>query len=161
YALRSVWTLPGAAPYAGALRYLRVGSWDAFVEARSHWLTPTLNHVYADISGDIGWIMSGAVPARREWDGLLPVAGDGSRDWAGFMPASPHRRLHKPRRGGVATASEMNLPDGLTHAVHRPGFEWCDPARYEAIARVLDEDAPHGLADSRRLQTSFASVTAE
>lgn len=161
YALRSIWSLPGSAPYLGALRTMRATSWAEFVEARSHWLTPTVNHVYADVSGDIGWIMSGWVPVRRAWDGLLPVAGDGSREWDGFMPQEAHPRIHNPERGWVATANEMNLPSDFDHATWRPGFEWCDPARYQAIARVLDADGPHDLRESCLLQTSFASVTAE
>jgi len=161
YAIRTIWSVPGAAPYVGALRYLRVTSWDEFVEARNHWLTPPVNHVYADISGAIGWIMSGWVPMRREWDGLLPVAGDGTREWDGFMPADVHPRIKNPASGWVATANEMNLPDGFDYATYRPGFEWCDPTRYQAIARDLMRDVPHSLEASRRLQTSFASPTAE
>ncbi|WP_274631378.1 penicillin acylase family protein [Arvimicrobium flavum] len=161
YVLRSIWSQPGSAPYFGALRYIRATSWDEFVEARSHWLTPTVNHVYADVSGDIGWIMSGHVPTRRDWDGLLPVAGDGSREWDGFMPADAHPSIHNPARGWVATANEMNLPEDFDYATWRPGFEWCDPTRYQAIARELEKGKRHGLGDSQALQTSFASITAE
>lgn len=161
YALRSVWSEPGSAPYYGALRCLDVQSWSGFVEARAHWLTPTVNHVYADTSGDIGWIVSGEVPLRREWDGLLPVAGDGSREWDGFMPAEAHARIHNPASGWVATANEMNLPKDFDYATYRPGFEWCDPVRYQAIARELDKPVPHSLQDSIAIQTSFASPTAE
>ncbi|MCB1469393.1 MAG: penicillin acylase family protein [Rhizobiaceae bacterium] len=161
YALRSIWSAAGSAPYMGALRYLKVSSWDDFVAARANWLTPTVNHVYADAAGSIGWIMSGFVPVRPQWDGLLPVPGDGSREWAGYMPPEAHARIHNPKRGWVATANEMNLPPDFDYRTYKPGFEWCDPARYDAIARELNKATPHSLDDSRDLQTSFASPTAE
>lgn len=160
YAVRSIWTEPGAAPYFGALRYLRAASWDEFVEARSHWRTPPVNHVYADTAGDIGWVMSGFVPARPSWDGLLPVPGDGSHEWAGFMPAEAHPRIHNPASGWVATANEMNLPADFDNSIHKVGFEWCDPSRYRVIARGLEAERLHSLDDSLRLQTSFHSDTA-
>ncbi|MCY0150412.1 penicillin acylase family protein [Hoeflea sp. G2-23] len=161
YAMRSIWSEPGSAPYLGALRYQKVDNWDDFVEARSHWRTPTLNHVYADTSGDIGWIMSGFVPVRAEWDGLMPVPGDGSREWRGFMAPSDHPKTFNPECGWVATANEMNLPADFDYRRHKSGFEWCDPCRYEAIARKLDESGTHSIKDSISLQTSFASPTAE
>ncbi|TCR67379.1 penicillin acylase family protein [Bosea sp. BK604] len=160
YALRSIWSEPGSAPYMSALRYQAVESWDAFVEARSHWLTPPVNHVFANIKGEIGWIMSGFVPVRANWDGLHPVAGDGSHEWAGFMKAEAHPRIYNPASGWVATANEMNLPEGFDHATHKVGFDWCDPARYRIIAEELRQEKPHSLAGSRRLQTSFASEPA-
>lgn len=160
YALRSIWSEPGSAPYMSALRYQAVESWDAFVEARSHWLTPPVNHVFANIKGEIGWIMSGFVPVRPNWDGLHPVAGDGSHEWAGFMKPGAHPRIYNPASGWVATANEMNLPAEFDHATHKVGFDWCDPARYRVIAEELRQEKPHNLAGSRRLQTSFASEPA-
>ncbi|WP_210250103.1 penicillin acylase family protein [Microvirga aerophila] len=160
YAVRSIWSEPGAAPYLGALRYLRTTSWNDFVEARAHWRTPPVNHVYADTAGDIGWIMSGSVPVRPNWDGLLPVAGDGTYEWRGFMQADVHPRIHNPECGWVATANEMNLPPDFNHATHKVGFEWCDPSRYRVIADQLRQNSAHTLEDSQRLQTSFVSDSA-
>lgn len=157
YALRSIWSEPGSAPYLSALRYQSAGSWGDFVAARSHWLTPPVNHVFANIHGEIGWIMSGFVPIRPTWDGLLPVNGDGSREWAGFMPPEAHPRIYNPESGWVASANEMNLPAGFDIAAHKVGFDWCDPSRYRVIAETLRQDASHTLADSQRLQTSFVS----
>ncbi|RDJ26819.1 penicillin acylase family protein [Bosea caraganae] len=157
YALRSIWSEPGSAPYLSALRYQAAESWDDFVAARSHWLTPPVNHVFANIHGEIGWIMSGFVPVRPNWDGLHPVAGDGSHEWAGFMKPEAHPRIYNPEAGWVATANEMNLPEGFDVAAHKVGFDWCDSSRYRVIAEELRQEKQHGLADSRRLQTSFVS----
>lgn len=161
YAMRSIWSEPGSAPYLGALRHQKVESWDGFVEARSHWRTPTLNHVYADVSGNIGWIMSGFVPVRDAWDGLMPAAGDGSCEWDGFMSPDDHPRSLNPACGWIASANEMNLPDDFDQPHHKTGFEWCDPCRYNVIARALESSRQHDIADSVALQASVASPTAE
>lgn len=161
YALRSIWSAPGSAPYVGALRYLKAKTWEEFVAACSHWMTPTLNHLFANTAGEIGWIMSGRIPHRANWDGLLPVAGDGSHEWADYMPAEAHPRIHNPTCGWVATANEMNLPPDFDYQTHKPGFEWCDPGRYQAIARELNRPEKHTLSDSQALQTSFACINAE
>ncbi|HQZ11351.1 MAG TPA: penicillin acylase family protein [Devosia sp.] len=160
YAIRSIWSETGSAPYLQALRYQRVDNWASFVEARSHWKSPPVNHVYADTHGDIGWVMSGWIPVRPTFDGLLPVVGDGRAEWDGFMPAEAHPRLHNPEQGFVATANEMNLPADFDYRRYKPGFEWCDPSRYRVIAEQLQRDPSHSLADSCRLQTSVISDTA-
>ena len=48
-------------------------------------------------AGNIGWIAGGLTPTAPNWDGLLPVPGDGRYEWAGFrvgeeLPASATRR---------------------------------------------------------------------
>jgi penicillin amidase len=156
YAIRSIWSEPGAAPYCASFRYLNAASWGDFVEARGHWKSPPVNHVYADTTGDIGWIMSGSVPIRNEWDGLLPAAGDGSREWSGFMPADEHPRILNPQAGWVATANEMNLPSDFDYRKYKVGFEWPDRSRYSVIADYLRRSEPHRLEDSQRLQTDFS-----
>ena len=50
-----------------------------------NWGAPTENQVYADTSGNIGWVPGGLTPIRPNWDGLLPVPGDGRYEWAGFL----------------------------------------------------------------------------
>lgn len=161
WALRSIWSEPGAAAYFASLRYMGAGSWQEFVEARSHWLTPSVNHVYADTSGDIGWIMSGAVPHRPGRDGLVPLPGDGSEDWQGWLPEAEKPRLYNPKQGWIATANEQNLPPDFDVARHKTNFEWADSSRYDAIARELAKDAQHSVEASCHLQTSFANPAAE
>ena len=155
YAIRSIWSEPGSAPYLCSLRYMRAETWGDFVAARAHWKSPTMNHVYADTHGDIGWIMSGHIPVRPNWDGLLPVPGDGSHEWAGFAAPEVQPRIVNPSSGWVATANEMNLPADFDNAQHKFGFEWCDPSRYRVIAEALEGQAKHRLEDSVALQTSF------
>jgi len=152
FALRTVWSEPGAAAYLGSLAYLGATSPEAFGQALRHWSAPSVNQLYADVTGRIAWFMAGKAPVRPVHDGLLPVPGDGRYDWAGFHDpgALPHRI--DPPEGYLATANEMNLPADFPAETRKVGFEWAEPWRARRIQVVLDGQSRHSLADSRALQ---------
>ncbi|MCJ2119713.1 penicillin acylase family protein [Methylobacterium sp. J-001] len=152
FALRTVWSEPGAAAYLGSLAYLGATSPEAFGQALRHWSAPSVNQLYADVTGRIAWFMAGKAPVRPAHDGLLPVPGDGRYDWAGFHDpgALPHRI--DPPEGYLATANEMNLPADFPAKTRKVGFEWAEPWRARRIQVLLDGQSRHSLADSRALQ---------
>ena len=159
-AVRTVWSDPGSAPYAKSLAAMRSKS---FAEFRGHmegWGVPAANLVYADTAGDIGWTTAGFSPVRPNWDGLLPVPGDGRYEWAGWFPQDRLPMVLNPGKGWFATANEMNLPEGWDQSVDRIGYEWMEPSRAERIAEVLAQSAPHTLTDSAALQCDVLSIPA-
>jgi penicillin G amidase len=160
YALRSVWWEPGSAAYLRSLDSMRATSLEAFRAAIHGWGAPSTNHVYADTTGTIAWIPAGFSPVRPNWNGLLPVPGDGRFEWRGFLdPAIMPERVN-PAEGFVATANEMNLPAGWDHEAARLGHEWTDRSRATRIHEALAAVAVHDLADSRALQTDVSSTPA-
>jgi penicillin amidase len=152
FAMRTVWNLPGASGYFGSSRMWRAKSWADFKSGQEAWGTPPLNLVFADTSGDIGWSAAGLTPIRPNWDGLLPVPGDGRYEWAGMMPESQLPALHNPPRGFVATANQMNLPPDYP-AARTTSYEWADRSRITRIEEVLAATPKATLADSMALQT--------
>jgi penicillin amidase len=160
FAVRAAWLEPGMAPYLGSVDYMRVEDWDNFLAAMKRWGTPGENQVYADVRGNIGWKPAGLVPRRPNWDGLLPVPGDGRYEWDGFLDADELPAEFNPPRGWVASANEMNLPEDHPHEEKKVGFEWYSPYRYGRIAEVLRENPDFGLEDSVKLQTDYLSVPA-
>ncbi|MDE2199179.1 MAG: penicillin acylase family protein, partial [Rhodospirillales bacterium] len=160
FALRSVWFEPGASAYFTSLAYLGVESPEAFAATLRNWSTPSVNQVYADVKGNIAWFAAGAAPVRPNWDGLLPVPGDGRYEWAGFHRFDELPKSVNPPRGFVATANEMNLPSDFAYDRVKLGFEWAERSRTTRIHEVLDGQNRHGLADSMRLQTDDLSVPA-
>jgi penicillin amidase len=156
-ALRAAWLEPGMAPYLASLELQRVRDWDGFLAALNRWGLPGENLVYADTAGTIGWKPAGRVPVRRNWDGLLPVPGDGRYEWAGWLDGDALPVESNPERGWVASANQMNLPPGYRHAV---GYEWAAPYRYARIAEALDARARWSIDDAARLQTDYVSTPA-
>lgn len=157
WAVRTVWTAPGTAAYLASLNYIIATSWDEFVAAMDGWGAPSANQVYADVDGNIGWIGAGHVPVRPNWDGLMPVPGDGRYEWDGFLAKSEHPRLYNPSRGWVASANQMNHPEGYPH---QTCFEWSDGARYARVSEGLEEKRKFSIEDTKALQTDFANVSA-
>ena len=161
FAVRAAWLEPGTAPYLGSVDYMRAENWDGFLAAMNHWGTPGENLVYADVRGNIGWKPAGLIPRRPNWDGLLPVPGDGRYEWDEFLDADELPAEFNPPRGWVASANEMNLPVGYPHEEKRVSFEWYAPYRYQRIVEVLRENPDFGLEDSVKLQTDYLSVPAQ
>ncbi|MCJ2091788.1 penicillin acylase family protein [Methylobacterium sp. J-072] len=160
FALRTVWSEPGAAAYLGSLAYLGATSPEAFGQALRHWSAPSVNQLYADVTGRIAWFMAGKAPVRPAHDGLLPVPGDGRYDWAGFHDPDALPRRIDPPEGYLATANEMNLPPDFPAETRKVGFEWAEPWRARRIRAVLDGQSRHSLADSRALQGDDVSEPA-
>lgn len=170
FAVRTVWTDPGTNAYFGGIGYMRAENLDEFEAAMEGdltdemrgWGAPPENQVAADVDGNIGWFPGGRTPVRPNWDGLLPVPGDGSYEWDGYLHQSNLPREINPDRGWVATANQYNLPE--EYPVDDPpiGFDgWAPPYRYDRIAEVLAEvskETPHSLDDSADLQTDFLSI---
>jgi len=150
FAMRTVWNLPGASGYFGSSRLWRAKSWADFKGGQEAWGTPPLNLVFADTGGDIGWSAAGLTPVRPNWDGLLPVPGDGRYEWAGLLPEARLPASHNPPEGFFATANEMNLPAGYRPAT---SYEWADRSRITRVKEVLASLPKATLADSMALQT--------
>ena len=160
FSVRSVWFEPGTSAYFASISYMRAGNWKEFVDGLSRWGAPGENQVYADRSGHIGWKPCGFSPVRRNWDGLLPVPGDGRYEWDGFLDAAKLPVSRDPDRGWIATANAENLPRGYPYKRRKVGFEWAAPFRLRRIQQVLRRERNGTLGDSRRLQVDHRSVQA-
>jgi len=159
WSLRTVWSEPGTGAYLGGLTTMRARSFAEFREGLRRFATPSLNHVYGDASGAIGWQPAGMTPRRAPGhDGLTPVSGDGVADvWQGFHPLDDLPSIDNPAEGWVRSANEFNIPAGFDHEAVRIGHEWLEAGRARRIAEVLAGDAAHDVAASQALQTDTLS----
>jgi len=160
YALRAAWLEPGMAPYFGSIDYMRARDWDAFRAALRRWGAPGENQVYADVAGHIGWIPAGMTPIRPNWDGLLPVPGDGRYEWAGFRDRDELPSELDPARGYVVTANENNIPPDHPAMAKGIGYEWSDDARARRLKALLESKDRFSVEDSERMQNDTVSTTA-
>jgi penicillin G amidase len=158
FAIRSVWFEPGAAAYLASLGSMRARTFEEFRTAMRRWGAPSVNQVYADTQGTIAWLPVGFMPVRPNWDGLLPMPGDGRFEWAGVLDPDLLPRIVNPPKGFFATANEMNLPPDWDHAKHPVAYEWTDRARATRIHESLEARRPQSVASSCALQTDPVSV---
>ena len=157
YAVRSVWFEPGAAPYLKSIDSMRTKNVDDFRQAVRGWGVPSVNLVYADVSGTTAWAPVGFAPIRENWDGLLPVPGDGTYEWQGLLDNEELPRIVNPAKGFFATANEMNLPNDYAHPI---GYEWVDRARADRIDEVLNSKHKISVEDCCLLQNDPVSIPA-
>ncbi len=158
FALRSIWNEPGTAAYFASLWMPQVRNWQQFLATRGRWRTPPLNLVYADTDGNIGWAAGAGVPVRPNWDGLLPVPGDGRYEWNGLLRGDQLPSVLNPAKGWFATANEMNLPAGYPAEERKVSFEWANRSRIDRIESVLGATPKVSVADSMALQTDSHNV---
>ncbi len=160
FALRTVWMDAGMAPYMASLSIMRSTSYVEYSDALARWGCPSVNHIYADTSNTIARKPSGATPVRSNWDGLLPVPGDGRYEWGGYLPPQAGPYAINPTHGFVATANAMNVPDDWSRSNPAIGYEWLDSSRHDTLHRELSRSEPISLADCVRLQCSTFSPIA-
>ena len=161
FAVRSAWLEPGTETYLGALGYLHAHSLADYEAAIARWGAPSLNHLFADTEGNIAWLAGGFVPRRPNWDGLLPVPGDGRYEWRGHWPRADLPRSVNPARGFLTTSNELNLPAGYPYGTVKPGFEWSSPWRHRRIESELARLRQVSIDDSLRLQNDRVSLPAQ
>lgn len=160
FAVRTGWMAAGMAPYFGSIGYMRAQNFEQFRRAMRQWGAPAENQVYADTAGNIGWVAGGLAPIRPNWDGLMPVPGDGRYEWAGFLAGDKLPSVYNPKAGWIASANEMNLPASYPYRERKLGFEWPHEGRYMRLKEQLSRPGKSSIEDSMRLQNDVLSIPA-
>ena len=132
------------------------GDWTSFRASLANWWEPTLNVVYADDQGHIGYQAIGMIAERR--GGLqgmaVPVTNSGEGEWSGFLPYEELPSTLDPENGILATANARVSPDG---APYQLTLEWANPYRNERIWKWLEGKQGLTEADMLKLQTDVYS----
>jgi penicillin amidase len=132
YALRWTATEPGA--LSSSYNWLGAAkNWDEFRKAIKQSWGPAQNAVYADVTGNIGYIMSAKVPIRKKGHGEVPIPGDtDDYEWTGYIPFDQLPQALNPESGLIVTANARIVgPDYKPYLTDR----WEEPYR---TARIFD-----------------------
>jgi penicillin amidase len=156
FALRWVGSEPGTAGYLGSLAVGRAKNWKEFLQAMNSWKVPSLNIVYGDVDGNIGWVAAGLTPVRNGYDGLLPVPGTGAFEWERFLKVEELPQEFNPARGYIATANNNILPPGYKHHI---AYDWAPDYRVAVIRQRLKAKKMLTLEDCRSIQHEVTSLT--
>ena len=159
YAVRAAWMEVGGAPYMASLRIDQATNWQEFRDGCSYSHIPGENMIWIDKKGDIGWQAVGVAPIRKNWDGLVPVPGDGRYEWGGYLPIKSLPHVYNPDKGFWATANENLVPFKYADR-NALGWSWADTWRADRINEVLGSGKKHSLADMMRLQFDYLSLPA-
>jgi penicillin amidase len=157
YAVRRAAGEPGTAPYLAGLRLSQSKNCREFLDAAMYWKTPTENLICGDVDDNISWRPAALTPARKGWNGRLPVPGGGQFEWQGFRKDLPFEL--NPERGYIATANHNINPPGYTPPLM---FKNAD-TRFDRIIRLqqlFDGSGRLTLEDHKRIQHDALSLRA-
>jgi penicillin amidase len=136
----------------------RARNWQEFQDSLRCHTSPSLNFVYADRDGNIGYTLAGKIPRRAGIPSLLPVEGwNEENDWGDYIPFEELPRIYNPPDGIVATANnrivDSAYPYYLSHF-----FE--PPHRFRRIHQLLAERERFSADDLAAMQLDDVSLHA-
>lgn len=133
---------------AGAFEALnRASAWGEFTAAVGRFSAPSQNFVYADVEGNIGYVMSGVLPIRASGVGTMPSDGTtGEGEWGGRIDTASLPRLFNPAAGYI-TSSNNQIDRRWPGLITR---DWAAPYRttrlHEALSSAEQVDLPRAAA---------------
>jgi penicillin amidase len=132
-------------------------TWSEFRNILGRWWGPSLNVIYADDQGHIGYQAVGFIPIRKDGIPTVPVAA-GTHEWQGFVPFDAMPSVEDPVNGILATANSRTAPNGYPYQLT---LEWAAPYRNERIWKWLAgkiQEKKLTPEDMLSLQTDIYSV---
>lgn len=131
-------------------------NWQEFLEAVSRIRGPAQNAVYADVDGNIGFVVAGRIPIRKKGDGSVPVPGDTDEyGWTGYIPFDRLPRLFNPPGGIIATANGRIVGPGYKYWLTD---RWAPPYRTARIYQLLEGRKKLRPADLDAIQDDDVSL---
>src|SRR4051812_30014934 len=136
----------------------RASNWNEFREAYKRFVAPQQNIVFADTSGEIGFIAPGRIPIRKNGNGWLPMPGwTGEYDWTGFIPFAELPQQRNSASGRFVSANNKIVPDTYPYFLSR---DWDLPNRAERINELLAAEPLQSPAASAAIQADTLSIAA-
>lgn len=160
FAVKCAWLEPGGSPYLASLRMDQAKTWEEFREACNYSNIPGENMIWADKKGNIGWQAVGIAPIRNGFSGLVPIPGDGSHEWEGYLPIIEKPNEINPKKGFIATANQ-NVTSKDYKNWNAIGYSWSDPYRGDRVNQVLNDDNDLNMEKMKSLQVDVMSLPAK
>jgi penicillin amidase len=111
--------------------------------------------VYADVDGNIGYMMSSHVPIRAKGDGTVPVPGTGEYEWTGYIPFDEMPFVYNPPTHFIAAPNNAVVPAMYKYFI---GTEWAAPYRAMRIADLLKAKEKLSVDDMKAIQGDVYSI---
>ena len=153
--LRALWLDPD--PIGGTLLLHKATNFTEFRECFRHWPALSLNVVWGDPGGKIGWQLAGDIPIRGAGNGSfpLPAWGEGVGWKADRVPFEESPSLDDCSDGFIATAN--NPPTPVSDGAFL-GVDFIDSYRVRRIREVLATRRDWDLPSTAALQVDVDSI---
>ncbi|MBN2092025.1 penicillin acylase family protein [candidate division KSB1 bacterium] len=120
---------------------------------------PSMNWLFCDTGGNIGYQMNGRMPRRApHLSGLFPIPGwDSKNDWQGFENPADLPYAYNPANGFFATANHDLNEFGKVKPINLP----MAPYRYGRIVEMLETNSSVDVDYIKRMHYDLYSKQAE
>jgi penicillin G amidase len=154
YAMR--WTVLEPGALCNFYNWLgKAQNWGEFRETMKGIWGPGQNVVYADVDGNIGYILGARVPIRKKGHGEVPVPGDtDDYEWTGYIPFDQLPQVFNPESGLIVTANAR-----VTGPNYKPYItdHWEEPYRTARISDLLRDKRDLQPEDMLKIETDTYS----
>ncbi|HEV2386144.1 MAG TPA: penicillin acylase family protein [Candidatus Acidoferrales bacterium] len=134
----------------------RANNWQQFLDVIRLIPGPAQNAVYADVDGNIGFVVAGRIPIRRKGNGTVPVPGDtDAYGWTGYIPFDRLPQLFNPPGGVIATANGRIVGPGYKYWFTD---RWAPPYRTARLYELLQGAMNLRPADCDAVQNDIVSL---
>lgn len=134
--------------------------WQSFRAALKWQVAPTINYLYADHKGNIGYSAAGQIPIRRNATGIIPTTAQ-DFGWVGMIPWSQMPQQLNPVAGYIVNANQNQLAADYPYFI---SYDWAEPARAQRIEHLLQQKIASGkklnVQDMQDIQTDQVDVAA-
>lgn len=130
-------------------------NWGEFREIMKGIWGPGQNVVYADVDGNIGYILGAHVPVRKKGHGEVPVPGDtDDYEWTGYIPFEQLPQVFNPESGLIVTANaRVTGPEYKQYITDH----WEEPYRTARIYDLLHDKQDLRPEDMLRVEADTYS----
>jgi penicillin G amidase len=154
YALR--WTVLEPGALCSFYNWLgKAQNWNEFRDIIKTVWGPAQNTVYADVDGNIGYVLGARIPIRKKGKGDVPVPGDtDDYEWTGYIPFDQLPQVLNPESGLIVTANARVVgPDYKQFLTDH----WEEPYRTARIYSLLHDKRDLRPEDMLKVQTDTFS----
>lgn len=144
------------------MKFNRAQNWQQFLEGAKEFASPQQSMVFADVDGNVGFVVPGRIPVRKpenDLNGLAPAPGwDARYDWAGFIPFDGLPQQFNPASQRVMTANHKIVASDYPYFLTS---EWTLPYRARRIDALLDAKSKHSMQSFADIQKDHVSLAAQ
>lgn len=137
-------------------RMLQAASAREIDTAMTNWVDPCNNFVFADVNGNIGYLMRGRLPIRHMSNAWTPVpAWIAENEWNGYVPFKDLPRSINPSTGYIVTANNKIVNDAYPYYI---ALDFAPDYRARRITTRLKELSKSSVEDMASILSDTVSI---
>ena len=127
-------------------------------KSMADWVSPCQNFLFADVHGDIGYLMRCKMPTRKMQNAWVPVPGwTDEFEWNGYIPFDQLPRKRNPIEGYIATANNRIVGKDFPFYV---GLFFSADHRINRIIKKIEALKNASIEDMSDIHSDIVSIPA-